>query len=286
MQQHGGLALGMVLALSGAVHAGVVIEMGELDVASGKVTPRNAMYVQDGALRTVPADGSTAFVFRDSSMILLDSSSRTYRVVDKAAMDKMAAKVNDMMAAVQARMASMPPEQRAAMEHAMQGLGQRSSGAALAPKAHTFDAVDTGASATAGGRRCHRWNSLRDGKPTEQLCVVPETSLPGANEVMSAIRNAAAFSAQLQETVATRGGAIGAGGARASNPADMMSQSLEMVQKLGGVPVATRHMDATTGSLAATEMVMTKWQQRNIDAAQFEIPAGYTRKDLMDGRAP
>ncbi|MFI4890594.1 MAG: hypothetical protein ACHQIL_08685 [Steroidobacterales bacterium] len=276
------LTLGAALFLATGARAGVYIEMSEHDVASGKMTQHDKLYAQQGLLRADTRDGHTSVIFKDDAMYMLDASNKTYRVLDKAAMDQMAGKVNDMMSAMQAKMASMPPEQRAAMERAMQGMGQSMPGGA-APKVHTFDAVDTGASGTAGGRSCHMWNTLRDGKPSEQLCVVPQNSLPGMGEVLTAIKKAAAINLQFQEAMQARGGAVGA---IASNTGGMMAQSMKVMEKIGGLPVATRHFDATTGELASTETVMTQWEQRSLDAAQFEIPPGYTRKEFTEGRKP
>ncbi len=283
MHKSGGCILGIALITASVAHAGVFIELSEHDIDSGKMTPRHHLYAQQGMLRADSTDGHTAALFKDNSMYMLDASTKSYRVLDKAAMDQMAGKINDAMASMQAKMASMSPEQRAAMERAMQGMGQNMPGAAAAPKTHTFDAIDMGASGTAGGRSCHMWNVLRDGKPTEQLCVVPESSLPGTAEVMAGIRNAAAFNAQFQEAMQARGGPVAT---MASNTGGMMSQNLAVMQKIGGMPVATRHFDATTGALASTETVMTQWQQRSIDAAQFEVPPGYTRKDFMGPTRP
>jgi hypothetical protein len=102
-------------------------------------------------------------------------------------------------------------------------------------------------------------------------------------EVLAAMRKAAAINLQFQEAMQARGGAVGA---MASNMGGMMSQSMNVMEKIDGMPVATRHFDAATGALASTEMVMTQWQQRALDAAQFDIPAGYSRKDFMEGRRP
>jgi hypothetical protein len=283
MNKSGIYILGIALSLAGVARAGVFIEMSDHDIDSGKMTPQHNLYVQQGMLRADSKDGHSSALFKDNSMYMLDASTKSYRVLDKASMDQMAGKVNDMMASMQAKMASMPPEQRAAMERAMQSMGQNMPGAAAAPKVHTYDAVDMGTSGTAGGRSCRMWNVVRDGKPTEQLCVVPESALPGTAEVMAGIRSAAAFNAQLQDAMRARGGPVAA---MASNKGGMMSQSLAVMQKIGGVPVATRNFDSTTGALASTEQVMTKWEQRSIDAAQFEIPPGYTRKEFMGGSTP
>jgi hypothetical protein len=283
MHKSSGYVLGIALGLSGVAQAGVFIELSEHDIATGKMTPQHNLYAQQGMLRADSKDGHTSALFKDNSMYMLDASTKSYRVLDKAAMDLMAGKVNDMMTQMQAKMASMPPEQRAAMERAMQSMGQNMPGAAGAPKTHTYDAVDMGASGTAGGRSCHLWNVVRDGKPAEQLCVAPESALPGTGEVMAGIRNAAAFNAQFQEAMRARGGPVAA---MASNTGGMMSQNLAVMQKIGGVPIATRNFDATTGALASTETVMTQWQQRSIDAAQFEVPPDYIRKDFMGPSRP
>jgi hypothetical protein len=281
MRKSDGSIFATAVFLAGTAQAGVFIEMSDHDVASGKMTPRHHLYAQQGMLRADSTDGHTVVLFKDNSMFLLDSSAKTYRVLDKAAMDQMAGKMNDVMSQMQEKMAAMPPEQRAAMERAMQSMGQSMPGAAAASKAHVYDAIDTGAAGSAGGRSCHMWNATRDGKPTEQLCVAPESSLPGTAEVMTAIRSAASFNQQFMDAMQARGGAAAS---LASGSGGIMAQHLNVMQKIGGVPVATRHFDSSTGALDSTESVMTQWQQRNIDATQFEVPAGYTRKDFLAGK--
>jgi hypothetical protein len=277
------VSMGVALLLAGLARAGVYLEYSELDVASGKLTPRHKVFVQQGQLRMESVDGHTIALFRDNSMILLDPAGKSYRVLDKAAMDQVAGRANDAMAAMQSRLASLSPEQRAALERAMPGMAASVPGAAAAPQAHTLDAQDTGTSGSAGGRSCHLWNALRDGKPTEQLCVVPTTSLPGMGEVEESLKAAAAFSASFQESMRARGGPVAAMG---SGVGGALSQNLSLMGKIGGMPVAARRYDSATGALAATESVLTQWQQRSLDASQFEIPAGYVRKDFMGGRQP
>jgi hypothetical protein len=272
-----------LLIMTSTAQAGVFIEMSDHDVTSGKMTPRHHLYAQGGMLRADSTDGHTVVLFKDNAMYMLDSSNKTYRVLDKAAMDQMASKMNDAMSQMQAKMAAMSPEQRANMERMMQGMGTSMPGAAGAAKTHTYDAQDAGSSGSAGGRSCHMWNATRDGKPTEQLCVAPESSLPGTAEVMTSIRNAAAFNQQFLDGMQARGGAAAS---MSSGSGGIMAQHLNVMQKIGGVPVATRHFDSSTGALESTESVMTQWQQRTIDASQFEIPAGYTRKEFMGGSKP
>ncbi len=283
MRTSGGLIFATALFVAGTAQAGVFMEWSDHDVSSGKMTPRHNLYAQGGMLRADSTDGHTVVVFKDNSMFMLDSSKKTYQAIDKATMDQMANKMSDAMSQMQAKMAAMPPEQRAKMEQMMQSMGTSLPGAAAAAKSHVYDAQDAGTSGSAGGRSCHMWNATRDGKPTEQMCVVPESALPGTAEVMTAIRNAAAFNQQFLDAMQARGGAAAS---LSSGSGGIMAQHLNVMQKIGGVPVATRHYDSTTGALESTESVMTQWQQRTIDASQFEIPAGYTKKDVMGGSRP
>ena len=283
MRISGSSIFATAIFVAGTAQAGVFIEMSDHDVTSGKMTPRHHLYAQGGMLRADSTDGHTAAVFKDNSMYLLDSSSKTYRVLDKATMDQMAGKMNDVMSQMQAKMAAMSPEQRANMERMMQNMGTSMPGAAAAAKTHVYDAQDAGTSGSAGGRSCHMWNATRDGKPTEQMCVVPESALPGTAEVMTSIRNAAAYNQQFMDAMQARGGAAAS---LSSGSGGIMAQHLNIMQKIGGVPVATRHYDSSTGALDSTESVMTQWQQRTIDASQFEIPADYARKEFMGGTKP
>lgn len=275
-----GLVLGALVCLAGLSRAGVVAEWSEHDVATGKMTPKHTMSVQGNMLRMENSDGKHTVLFRDNALYMLDPATKSYHVLDKAAMDQMAGKLNDAMGAMQARLANLPPEQRAMMEKAMPGMAGGMAGGA-APAKHVFDAVEAGGSGSAAGRSCTLWNALRDGKPVDQLCVVPKSSLPGTDEVIDTIRNMAAFNAQLQDAMQAHGGPMGSIGA---NIGSAMSQNLAVMQKIGGVPVASRRFDASTGALAPTEMVITKWQPRDLDAALFAVPPGYTRKDMMGGR--
>jgi hypothetical protein len=264
------------ILLAGTAHAGVYAEMSEHDLATGKVSARDKLYVQQGMARVESADGQHVTIFKNDAMIQIQPATKTFRVLDKASMGQMAGKMNDAMAKLHERMDSMPPEQRAAMEKMMGSMGQ--GGPAAAAPAHVYDAVDAGGSGSANGRSCHLWNATRDGKPQRQLCVVPASSLPGSNEVLAWMRNMADFVKQFPEAMRAQGGAA----ARvASNAGTAMTQEFAVMTKINGFPASSRGFDAT-GALEHTETVLTQWQQRDISASQFDIPAGFTQQDLME----
>jgi hypothetical protein len=268
------------ILIAGNVQAGVYAEMSEHDVASGKMTPRDALYVQQGRARMEHANGKHLTIFRDDAMIEIDDATKTYRVIDKAAMAKIAGQMNDAVAKMQERMANMPPEQRAMMEKMMKDMGNKSAGVGPSPKTHVIDAIDTGSSGSANGKSCRLWNKTRDGVPEQQMCVLPASAFPGADEIITFMKSMGEFGAQFRDAMKAQGGAANS---MASGTSDMMSQELGVMAKINGFPAATRGINHD-GTLAPTETVLTKWQQRDIPAAQFEIPAGYARKELMESR--
>src|SRR5262249_45752371 len=82
---------------------------------AGRVT---RMWFDGGRMRTEngsSGEGSVA-IFKNKSMYVLNPANKTYRVIDKASLDQMAAKI----AAVRKQMeATMTPERRAQMDKLM-----------------------------------------------------------------------------------------------------------------------------------------------------------------------
>lgn len=263
------------LFVAGRVYAGVYLETSDHDLTTGKMTGRDIMYVQQGKARMEDANGHRLTIFRDNTMIQIDKTDRTYRVIDKAAMAQMAGGMNQMYAKMQERMAAMPPEQRAQMEKMMAQMGGKAGGPA-APQTHKHDVVDLGSSGSAAGRGCHLWNKTRDGAPEEQLCVVPAGSLPGSDEMLTLMQQMSDFSGQFRDAMSAQGGAAAKMGSTVTGG---MTQEIEVLRKLNGFPASTRRY-TSAGQLEDTEMVLTKWQEQSIPASMFEIPAGYTKKEM------
>ncbi len=100
--------LSLALSLASAAHAGVVIELVERDAKSGKTKPEQVMYVQGGLARFESSDGQVT-IFKGEALTILDPDERSYTVVDRAAIERMASSVNDAMAKMRAQMAGVPP---------------------------------------------------------------------------------------------------------------------------------------------------------------------------------
>jgi hypothetical protein len=247
-----GLALALCM-LPLLARAGIVIETVEFDSRTGKSKPLQKMYLQGGMARMEDADGDVSLLKGDA-MIEIDKAERSYRVMDKAAMQQLSAAMERMRAQSAARMAKMPPAQRAQMEKAMP--------ARAAAKPPVYEAVDTGRSQSVDGRSCRVWNLRTNGVVDEELCVVPYSMLPGKENVQQVMRTMAGFMQSMEQAIGTKGGGDG---------------YLRAFLAINGFPLVQR--DVVDGKPAPQEDRMKSWQEVAIPPALFEVPAGYRRVD-------
>jgi len=251
----------LLVLLPAMSSAGVYIETVTRDIKSGTTSPSQKLHIQGGMARIDTANGD--IIFKDDTLYSLDRESRSYRVMDRATMQQMASGINSAMQQMQARMAQMTPEQRAQMQQLMGALG----GADPNAKANVYEAVDTGRNENADGRSCRVWNIKRNGVVEDEYCVVPFSSLPGKEDVQTLTRRMAELFRSLEQAMPAM--AIGGGMMRAYD-------------RINGYPV--RQRDIVAGKPAGTEELLKAWQEQSVPAAMFEIPAGYTRKDMPTGR--
>ena len=161
------------------------------------------------------------------------------------------------MKQMQERLKSMPPEQRAQIEKMM---GAHMPGA-MSGKQATWEVKDTGKSETSEGRKCRIWNLLKNGAVNEELCVAPFSSLPGKEDFQKSFKELAEAFAGLAN------GLPGAG------------DSMKARNSIDGYPVRIRQFD-DAGNPRGTETVLTKWVEESLPGSTFEVPAGYTKKEL------
>jgi hypothetical protein len=239
------------------VSAGVRIETVTRDVKTLAASNTQVLLVQDGKMRTNAAGRTNAVILKDTVLYIIDDSHKTYTEMDKATMKNAADRAGAAMKQLQERLKNMPPEQRAQMEKLMGDKVPGMSGG----KPDTYTVADTGKSETVEGRKCHLWNLLRNQKMSEELCVVPFSSLPGKEDFQKSFRELAeAFSGMAS-------GLAGVG------------ESIKARNSIDGYPVRIRHFD-DNGNPRGMESVLTKWAEEALPAATFDIPAGYTRKEL------
>jgi len=257
-----------------SVQAGVLVETVKRNKAVGKEEAAQTMQIQDGKAR-IESGGSrnTVSIFKDDTMYVLDTEHKTYMTMDRDTMERMASTVNDAMEKMRSKMADLPPEQRAMMENMMKQRGV--PGAQQTVKTASLDATATGATESIDGRTCKVWNIKRDDKLSSQVCVVPYAGLPGHEEFQALAKKMSALFEKISERFANNM-ANNMGRQFTDNP---FQQSTGIAAKINGVPFITRryHEDA----LDPEETAIKVWKSQTIDATQFEIPAKYTKKEMM-----
>jgi Domain of unknown function (DUF4412) len=238
--------------------AGVYIEMVERDIAENKTEPAQKVYIQDGNGRFVGADGNASIVKGDT-MYVVDDQEKTFVVFDKATMEKLAVQINAAMEKMKEQLSKLPPEQRAQVEQMMAAQMPGLDG-----KEYVVEAVDTGKSDKVDSRACRVWDVKRNDVLDEQLCVVPYSALPGKENLPAVFAKFAKLFEEMAKSVPMLTG--------------MMTSEFNTMIRVNGFPVRTRPYD--DGKLGTTEQLVKVWREEALPASMFEIPAGYTQKQM------
>lgn len=246
---------------AGAAGAGVYVESAERAAAGATPVLAQRLYVQAGAVRMeqIRPDGSVenVAIFRDDVLYLLEPAERRYSAVDRATVQRVAGELESAMAGMRAQLAQLPPDQRAMMERMMGGLG----GGGEAP---LLEARDTGRSETVDGRSCRIWQLLLSGAVNSELCVVPYSSLPGEQDFAAAMQGMASLMKEFSRAFAQLGGG---------------DRGIEAIGEVRGFPVLTREF--SNGRATGRETRVREWREQDVPASQFEVPAGYRKRDLL-----
>jgi len=236
------------------VSAGVRIETVTRDIKTQVVDGgTQVVMVQDGKIRMNNPKHGNGMILKNSVLYVIDDTRKTYSEIDKATMKKTADQAGAAMKQMEEHLKNMPPEQRAQMEKMMGGN--------MGGKKDLYEAKDTGKSETSEGRQCRVWNVLKNGKVSEELCVVPFSSLPGKEDFEKAFKELA------EATASMTAGLPGAG------------DSIKARNSVNGFPVRVRHFDEG-GKSRGSETILTKWIAESLAGSTFEIPTGYTKKEL------
>ncbi len=243
------------LAVTSAVQAGVVVHMSTNAAADGAAKHQQTLYAQDGLLRVDKLDDQGKVrdftLFRDGAIWDVDPQKHTFRKFDKNVVAAEQDAMNDRMKAM---MQNMPPERRAMVEQRMK---------AMQGESHDYDVTNSGRSEHVGAYTCQIWQSVRDGKPVTEYCVVPKGSLAGGDELATATHNASLIAASMASA--------------APQMARAVSPVYKIYGKLDGFPVMTRQISA---GQAREETIVTGIEKKALPTDQFAIPKGFTEATI------
>jgi uncharacterized protein DUF4412 len=245
------------LAATGAC-AGAYLESTEGQPGSKDSMRLTRMWFDGGRMRTEnggKGEGSVA-IFKNNTMYILDPPNKSYRVIDKASLDQLAAKIAGVRKQMEASMANMPPERRAQMEKMLGKSGEDAASKRLLKK--------TGRTETVAHIKCTVWEASVGGKKEQELCVAAPSSIPGGDDMMTTLRGVSEM---------LKGFSKNFGGGQADNT----WRDLDTVK---GVPILMRQF---SDGKVTSENHLSVARKESVPAAQFDVPAGYTEKKISMG---
>lgn len=255
------LALFTASVAAAAASAGTYIESAHSDLREAdKPAQIMKMWFDAGKFRAQSDQGERAQIFRDGTLYMLEVPQKHYTAIDKSSLDQLSATIAQMRTQMRAKMAGMPPEQRAMMEK-MLGEAGSSAGSVSEPK-RTVQA--TARTESVAGHRCTIWEVTSGGRKEQEVCVVPPATLPGGREVMATMRELG----EMFQGFASRTGIAGR---------DAASQSWSELRNIDGIPVLTRLYE--NGRLNH-EVRLTTIESAPVPVSVFEVPADFTQRKL------
>lgn len=250
-----GFCLALVLSCTAA--AGTYLENIHTDLGSKKPPTVHKMWFEGGRFRSESDDRIA--ILKDKSLYVLDPKDKTYRVLDKATVERMSNKLAEARKKMDAQLAAMPPERRAMVEKMM---GKAGTGPAAAT-ARKRDVQSTVRTETVAGRKCSVWEVHVDGAKDQELCVVPPASIPGGDEMIGTLREVGELFKSFTQNF---------GGRR-----DKSSSAWSDLEKVGGLPILSRDFD---NGKATSETRLSAARAEAVPGSAFEVPAGYKQQEI------
>jgi len=247
----------LALLAMGVAQAGTVVHMDRRTLPDGKPHPSAVFYAQSGQLRIDSLDGDGHVkgftLVRDGTIWEVNVQKRTFTKFDKEALAGQQGAMQDRM---QAMLAKLPPDKRAAMEARMQGMMQKSQQA-------NYTLSDTGRHDQAGSWSCQVVQFQRDGKTVTEACIASRGALQGGDELVDATHKAAAVAVDVLSSLPA---------------AKAAAQRMNLYAKSDGFPVRMREISSS--GKAEDEETVSSIERQSLDADKFAIPKGFTQTTL------
>lgn len=250
--------------LCGMANAAAVLKTKVRDLSSNRESLAT-IYAENGKLRVETGGPQDNYaVFTGDAMNAVNPQERSYVLIDRASIKELAATVNPALKQLQERLAAMPPEQRAQVEKMLGGQVPGMGGQPVKEEIRK-----TGKSGKVAGYDCSYSEVLHDAVKVTEVCVAPFTALKGGQELYDASVKVSALMDDILKEL------------DAPWLREMASRQLQNFSKLGGVPVLTRVFN---DGKAVRESMLDSAATQSVPASTFQVPAGFTRKELMPQR--
>lgn len=268
--------LALVALIAGPAAAGVVYEIEVTDHQQSPPQSESIQVAVEGAnLKIGIASGGRGkqgeMIFRGDrhEMVVVDHDDKSYHVMDKEALGRIAGQVKSAMSQMQKALENVPEEQRAMIERMMKQRMPKEAAPIQRPRS---EVKKTSERDTKNGYPCVRYEVLRGGTKIRELWVTDWDNIEGGADVVDAFADMADFFREMMEALPNMGQGSGGSG----------SSIFEHMEDLGGFPVVTKDFGAD-GSLES-ESSLRSAKRRTLDPAEFEPPSGYKRQEMFGGR--
>jgi len=260
------LSITAAIALLAPAHAGIVIRSESRDLRNGaSTTTAQEMRLEGNKLMMQIADpaagGGFSTIFRGdvNTLYQVQHDRRSVTEIDGESLRQVGQQVNSAMQQMQERLAGMPPEQRAMLEKLMKG-SMPQAGEPAAPAVPEIR--PGGEKQQVDGVECRKYEIYYDGSKTAEIWAAPWAAVGLHPNDFEAIRSLSAF---YESVVGSMGNLPFA--------RHIQQSPLRNIDKLDAYPMLIRRFE---DGAAVEETRLGKPERRALDAAQFELPAGYT----------
>lgn len=241
-------------------HAGVKIVWESAMADAEPAQPHTVTLVVDGQKARIDAgdQAGRAFVWdaQAKAITVMQAQDKTYRRLTEADIKQMAEKFKQLQELMRQRTAGMPPEQRAQVEKAM-----RLTAPSADQKPTPWKFTATGKKQKVGSYDCELYDGVR-GQTKQQACVVAWAKAPVKKDDLKALASLADTFRPLIE------GPAGSTGVEQ----DLTSYPGFPVRAVSTLPDGEKRVTTLKSA-----------ERSAVDAAQFEVPEGYTEKTMPLG---
>ncbi len=196
-------------------------------------------------------------------VVIVDDDSRSYQVMDKETMGRIAGQVSSAMAEVEKALKDVPEAQREMVEQMLKKQ-KMAAGTAERKGRPKTEIRNTGQRADKAGYPCVKYDVYRDGRKVRELWVTDWSNIDGGQEAAEAFREMGSFFEEMLDSLGELPG--GAGSMAEVSPYEEMNFE-------AGFPVVSTSFDEGGG--IDEESTLRSSSRRTLDPAEFEPPAGY-----------